>query len=136
MELKDLAGNHILSGIEVGQKTVERYFYQEACNYIKFTIDGTTYMALEDPDDGYRSYMHELEIVEEPCKIKLPNIFVCCHMRGNGDYENNDILVFVDFENKKEILEIGTGNYDDYYPYCVLNYYPENMSCNGGVVDE
>ena len=93
-------------------------------------------MALEDPDDGYRSYMHELEIVEDPCKIKLPSIFVCCHMRENGNYENNDILVFVDFENGKEILEIGTGNYDDYYPYCVLHYYPENMSCNGGVVDE
>ena len=57
-------------------------------------------------------------------------------MKGSCDYENNDILVFVDFENGKEILEIGTGNYDDYYPYCVLNYYPENMSCNGGVVDE
>ena len=136
MELKDLIGKHILSGIEVGQKTVERYFYQETCNYIKFTVDGTTYMALEDPDDGYRSYMHELEIVEEPCKIKLPNIFVCCHMRGNGDYENNNILVFVDFKNGKEILEIGTGNYDDYYPFCVLIYYPEYMSCNGGVVDE
>ena len=136
MKLKDLTGKHILSGIEVGQKTVERYLSKKTCNYIKFTVDGTTYMALEDPSDGYRSYMHELVIVEEPCKIQLPNIFVCCHMRGNGDHESNDIIVFVDFENGKEILEIGTGNYDGYYPYCVLNYYPEDMSCNGGVVYE
>lgn len=135
MELKDLIGKHILSGIEVGQKTVERYSYQETCNYIKFTIDGTTYMAFEDPNDGYRSYMEELKIVEEPCKIKLPNIFVRCHMEEDGDWIKNDILVFVDVENGKTILEIGTGNYDDYYPFCVLNYYPENMSCNGSVIE-
>ena len=135
MELNDLIGNHVLTGIEYGQKIVRQHFCEENCNYVKFTIDGITYMALEDPDDGYRSYMNELEIVEEPCKIKLPNILVCCHMKGDGEWAKNDILIFVDIENGKTILEIGTENYDDFYPYCVLNYYPENMSCNEDVIE-
>lgn len=44
--------------------------------------------------------------------------------------EVDDILVFVDVKNGKEILKVGTGNTDDYYPYCVLEYTPENLSCN------
>lgn len=133
MKLKDLIGKHILSGIEVGKKIVGNYGYEELCNYIKFTIDDTTYMALEDPDDGYRSYMRELIIVKEECQTKLPNISVCCHMKENSDYEYNNILVFVDVNSGKEILEIGTENYDDWYPYCVLEYHPENMFCNRNV---
>lgn len=131
MKLEDLIGKHILSGIEVGQKKDKGcYDWEELCNYIKFTIDDTTYMALEDPDDGYRSYMRELIIVEEECQTKLPNISVCCHMRESSvDY----VLVFLDVDSGKEIFEIGTANYDDWYPYCVLEYHPENMFCNRNV---
>lgn len=130
MKLKDLIGKHILSGIEVGQKKVKNYYGEELCNYIKFTIDDTTYMALEDPDDGYRSYMHELKVVEETCQTKLPNILVRCFMRKSSDYQKDDVLVFVDVKSRKEILHVGTANYDDWYPYCVLDYRPENMFCN------
>lgn len=130
MELRNLVGSHILSGIEVGTEKTKRYFREEPCNYIKFTLDGVTYLAREDPDDGYRSYMEELEIVEGTCKIKLPDVSVFCHMRGDTEYEVNDVLVFTDAMNCKEILAIGTENTNDYYPYCVLEYTPENMSCN------
>lgn len=81
MCLKELCGIHVLSGIEVGMREVERYGCKECANYIKFTLDGITYLAVEDPSDGYRSYMDDLEIVDETCKIKLPNVQVRCRMR-------------------------------------------------------
>ena len=126
VELQSLTGKHILSGIETGCVG-----YGEA-NYVKFTLDGVTYLAVEDPEDGYRSYMEDLVIEDSSCKIRLPNIEVVCHMMEDGRYERNNVLVFVDARNGKTILKIGTENYDDYYPYCVMDYRPENMSCNSG----
>lgn len=130
MELKDLVGKHILSGVETGVLARKYDFWEDECNYIKFTLDGVTYLAIENPDDGYRSYMNELEVSEEPCKIKLPNIEVVCTMMGDTKYESNDVLQFVDVLSGKEIMSVGTENYNDYYPYCHLEYHPENMYCN------
>jgi hypothetical protein len=131
VELKDLTGKHILSGIEIGKVVREAWYGgTEEPNCVKFTLDGVTYMAVEDPSDGYRSYMEDLVVVEEPCKIRLPDVEVICHMKEDDRYERNDVLVFVDALNGKTILELGTANYDDYYPYCVMEYIPENMNCN------
>ena len=132
-ELENLVGKHILSGIEIGVmdcKSVWGELYH--CNFIKFTLDGVNYLAMEDPADGYRSYMSGLEISDTPCKIRLPNIEVVCRMRSDGRWERNDVLEFIDILNGEIILAVGTANYDDYYPYCVLEYAPENMSCNEG----
>lgn len=133
MELEKLTGKHILSGIELGQKEVRDSWGYTIGNFVKFTLDGVTYIALENPDDGYRSYMEELEIVDEVCKTKLPDIEVVCSMRHDHTAhlgQDDDILSFVDANNGKEILAIGTANTNDYYPYCVFEYTPENMSCN------
>lgn len=131
MELRDLAGKHILSGIEVGEKRFgTRLYVIEEQRYVKFTLDGIHYLAVEDPDDGYRSYMEDLQTTDDPCEIPLPNVEAVCHMTEDSKWGNNDILVFVDAANGKEILRIGTGNCYDYYPYCVMEYTPENMSCN------
>lgn len=132
MELHELVGKHIFSGIEIGKMARDTYFYTEHHAYVKFTLDGVTYMAEEDPDDGYRSYMNDLVVAEEPCKIKLPNVAVVCRMMQDRNWEKNNVLIFTDAENGKDILAIGTANYDDYYPYCVMEYMPENMSCNEG----
>lgn len=135
MELNELVGEHILSGIETGTKQIEGFWGEETCNFVKFTLDGVTYLALEDPDDGYRSYMEELQIVEERCKFPLPNVKVICVMRKSeeeyGFHQEDDILSFIDAISRKEILAIGTANTDDYYPWCVMEYYPQNMACNG-----
>jgi hypothetical protein len=123
VKLCDLVGEHVLSGLETGTRDV----YGETCNCVKFTLDGVTYVAVEDPDDGYRSYMNGLYIVEEKCKVALPDIEVFCRMRDNG---SDDVLVFHDCLNGNEILAIGTEDYSDYYPICIFDYHPENMSCN------
>jgi hypothetical protein len=129
MELENLKGCHILKGIELGTREVDGFWKKTNSNYIKFTLDDTTYLAVEDEADGYRSYMRELEIVDEKCKIKIPNIQVVCKMRKER-YEDCDILEFIDLMNGEMILAIGTGNTNDYYPYCCFEYYPEKMACN------
>lgn len=131
MELKDLIGKHILSGIEVGTKDFKNYWgdIENRC-YIKFTLDGIHYLAMEDPSDGYRSYMEDLQTIDVPCEIPLPNVEVVCHMAELDSWGGDDVLAFIDAVNGKEILKIGTANCNDFYPYCVMEYTPENMSCN------
>ena len=131
MELKELVGAHILSGVEVGCEERQIYSWAEHRNYVKFTLDGVTYKAVEDPDDGYRSYMEELEVSETSCKTKLPDIEVFCVMSAVGEYEGeSDVLCFYDVLSGKKIMAVGTENTNDYYPYCILEYHPENMYCN------
>lgn len=132
MELKDLCGKHILQGIELGTTTVSDWCGEKTAQYVQFTLDGVTYVAIENPSDGYRSYCRKLAIIDNPCEISLPNIDVICLHRANGVgyYSKSDILEFVDCNNGKTILLVGTNNTDDYYPVCTFEYTPENMSCN------
>lgn len=131
MELFELIGEHILSGIEEGKTEIETWRnHYETAYYVKFTLDGKTYSAIEDPDDGYRSYMGELKEETEECEIKLPNIEVECRMKPDDENGSYDVLIFKDIKSKNDILEIGTDYSEDYYPCCVLGYYPEKMYCN------
>ena len=63
MELKDLVGEHELSGVDTTTERVKPYgdYYE----VVRFVIDGKTYKATEDPNDGYRSYLKELEVTDE-----------------------------------------------------------------------
>ena len=122
MTLNELTGIHVFSGIEVG--TIDK------CNYVKFTIDGVHYVAVEDPDDGYRSVCRELQVSNTAPKTTFMPQPVECSMMENYRYEKNDVLVVSDRFTGKVVLEIGTRNWDDYYPYFHLQYNPENMACN------
>lgn len=136
MKLRDLVGVHLMTGIETG--TVKRANWwsgEDNCNYVKFRLDGVTYMAVEDPDNGYRSMCRNLEVVDEECRTKLPDILVECKMRDDEHddiwgTEENDILEFYDVSNKQMFMAVGTGNTNDYYPYFAFEYTPEVLSCN------
>lgn len=43
-------------------------------------------------------------------------------MKDNDTYSVNDTIQFIDVVTGKVVLEIGTDNTDDYYPYCVMNW--------------
>ena len=133
MELKDLVGKHILQGIELGTEPADQGFWSVDSNFILFALDGVTYKATENPDDGYRSYLNDLEIVDKKPHIKIPDVEVVGIMREDDDSEKNDVIEFRDVNNGRCVLAIGTGNTYDYYPYCVLSYKSENMSCNDEV---
>lgn len=132
MKLIDLIGKHTFTGVELGiterARLARRY---GKVNSVKFELDGIIYMATENPDDGYRSYMNELEIINEPLKFKIPQMQVVCVHDTKDEYGyKSDILSFIDVENGKVFLRIGTKNTNDYYPYCLFEYKPENMHYN------
>lgn len=128
IEYKDLVGMHVLSGVEGGIRVEkDNWGDEEHCEYLKFELDGVTYLALEDPDDGYRSCCRDLVPVGEPCKTRFPGVQVLCRIDDRPDRSS---LMLLDAENGELVLEVGTDYSDGYYPVCLLNYHPENMSCN------
>lgn len=128
MKLKDLAGAHTLSGVDY-------IFDDHFGNRVLFCLDGITYEAVENPDDGYRSYMEELVISDKECENKFPKQDVMCEWSCENDRffgGDDDILSINDMITKKLVLKIGTQDVTDYYPACVMEYHPENMACNRG----
>lgn len=129
MELKDLVGVHQLRGVERGVINMNSDIWgrNELCNYISFCLDNTHYVCTEDPDDGYRSCMKNIEITNGPCKIFIPDTKVLCRM---SDDEDEDILEMLDISNGKLVLRVGTDHNDDYYPCYIAEWIPENLGCN------
>jgi len=132
MELTELVGKHLLSGIDITiEETSDRY-YTDTANVVLFILDGITYKAVEDPSDGYRSYLKELIISNEKVSNIFPPQEVVGKMKDNEKYSINDTIQFFDTTTGKVVLEVGTDNTDDYYPYCVIYWNPENLAINIG----
>jgi len=122
MKLSDLVGMHELSGVDTTQ--------EDDVDVVRFVLDGTTYKATEDPDDGYRSYLKEITVCAEDVSNNFPPQKVVGKMKDGG---SSDLIQFIDATTGKVALEVGTDNYNDYYPMCVLSWHPENLACNSGV---
>lgn len=133
MELKDLVGEHLLSGADFGikPKNEKEYEYEDA-NTITFVLDGRAYLVTEDPDDGYRSSMRDItEVTGVAIKNTFEPVRVLARYRERSTYGSScDILEVIDIVTTKVVLEVGTDNDDDYYPSYVANFTPENMAVN------
>jgi hypothetical protein len=126
VELKDLVGTHELGGVDLIDPKISGEDAQRCC----FVLDGVTYVCQENPSDGYRSYMDEIEITDQPISNLFAPQTMLCSMEDPGP-DKSDVLVMRDLVTGKEVLRVGTENTDDYYPYCVLQFSPQNMACNG-----
>ena len=124
MKLKDLVGNKKLDAVEVQSMAG---FYGD-CNLIKFRLDGIVYCAMEDVEDGYRSSMGYITVLDsDDVKNIFPAIDVICTY--NGEYDS-DLLVIYDAETRWVVLEVGTDRADYYYPFFVASFFPEAMITN------
>ena len=126
--LHSLCGLHKLSGVERRGVQSDEYAWCALVNQFLFTLDGVTYAATEDENDGYRSCMGKLEILDAKPAIMFDPIDVVCHMETGDDC---DILEMIDIRNGKTVLRVGTNYYDSYYPYFVNVWIPENLAVNG-----
>ncbi len=136
-ELKDLVGLHMLDAVDFEHITVkwgEDDEYGEDANVCRFRLDGTIWMAVEDPNDGYRSSMREITKLRANTKVKLVNVFppvqVLAVYHERRRYEACDILELRETATGKLVLTVGTENTDDYYPSFVASFEPENMPAN------
>ena len=133
MELKDLIGKHELDAVDFSTESIDDGFgYKEDSQVCRFRLDGIVYVASEDPDDGFRSCMRDLEIDESAIiKNEFNKIEVVGKYINESDYgDESDILVLIDVNTGEAVLEVGTKNTNDYYPYYVANFHPEAMSIN------
>lgn len=132
MELKDLVGEHLLSGFDTATKKAKNTWSEDA-EVIRFVLDGVTYKATGDSSDDYRSYLKEIEVTTETITNTFKPQKVVGKMKDNNNYEINDTIQFIDAVTGKIVLEVGTNNTDDYYPYCVMNWSPKNLAINVGL---
>jgi hypothetical protein len=149
MEVKDLTGEHILTGVDMENEDIEEYGGIFAdCQVINFVLDGKTLSAIEDPTDGYRSSMKDLkEAYKNPSAADsfrrsiflisispffVKNMFPECRVVGKIRDGQPDVIEFIDIVTGREVLSVGTDTTDDYYPSFVAEFLPENMTINWG----
>lgn len=133
MELSDLVGLHKLSGVDYSSESVEHYGEMEGRNCINFVLDGKTYTALEDSNDGYRSTMSEIKVSDFKVTNKFKPVKVVGTMRSEHHSCSYDILDFVDVATGKIVLSVGTDYTADYYPSFIYEWTPENLCLNQAV---
>ena len=130
VSFEELVGEHMLSGVEMGAIPASESDYWDR-NVVDFILDDRVFSASEDPGNGYRSCMRAF--VENRHGAKIRNRFrpvkvVARHIKHDNDGECS-ILELADVVNKKAVLRVGTS-YDDWYPYFVNEWTPENLSIN------
>ena len=131
INLSDLIGIHKLSGVEYGNEEFEDCFgNKDTRGRVIFVLDGIKYVAVEDPNDGYRSCCKEIEITEEKIYNQFEPIEVFCKMMEDGGMYSNDVLEIYGMQTAKLVLRIGTESYNGYYPMFIFEYKPENMAVN------
>jgi len=131
MELNELLGPHKLTGVDMNNESLNTYgSYFEDCQVINFVLDGKTYTATEDPNDGYRSNMRDIVKSKYNVKNKFPPCKVLGVMREKDEHHSHDILDLIDVKTNKVVLSVGTEDTDDYYPTWVGIFTPENMAIN------
>lgn len=133
MELKDLVGEHTLDAVDFSTERLPTYGDKlEDCNVMRFRLDGVVYVAIEDPEDGYRSSMKELKIDDAKTMTNVfPPIKVIGKHRTEGEFSGeDDVLELIDAVTGKIVIEVGTDDIDDYYPGFVSNFRPEAMVTN------
>ena len=119
MNLKDLAGNHTLSGVD---RLADYYGDPET---ISFRLDDKTYTVRQDHMDGYRSAASDdIDVSDDLPVFTFPPVDVVASWEG-GDPEFDDELLTIRVVDTNEIvLHVGTSRSDHYYPCFVCEYDP------------
>lgn len=136
-ELTDLIGKRRLDAVDFDNEQVKEIYGDgyEDCSVCRFRLDGVVYVAIEDPNDGYRSSMRSLVVANDATmKNVFPAIEVVGKHRTIDEYGNeHDVLELVDGITDRVVLEVGTDSTDDYYPSFVASFHPENMATNADI---
>ena len=99
-----------------------------------FKIGSIVLRAVEDENDGYRSSLSHIEIVEEYDELS----FTANPLSEIVIQTNRDFLYICDKDTNKNgerylWLRVGTDESDSYYPFFVFEYTPKDSSTKYGV---
>ena len=102
-----------------------------------FKLDSITLEAIEDPNDGYRSYLNSIVITKEEegtpggfFKTPLANVRIVSVSDPKkvdySDYTDGfEGWAFIDADDGHIWLVVGTSNTNDYYPGFTFDYRPK-----------
>ena len=119
-----------LEGIELD------YYGADSADHT-FNIDGIVFKVLENPDDGYRSYLGAIDYSDTHSSLffkrSVAKVKIIEFNEDPSDLDSSSRLAkgyrLVDVTDDHVWLQFGTGNYDDYYPYFMFSHYPKEQSC-------
>ena len=116
-DLSHFIGKHILTGVDTDSI--------DGASALRFTLDGVTYLAQENPDDGYRSMLGSIQLSDKPTKNNFPPCEVICKW-----VEQDSLIEFTDTTTNEAVMVLGTDWSDDYYPLSNLYFYSPAMAIN------
>lgn len=89
----------------------------------KFKLGDSVFEAIEDPYDGYRSYLDTLEIASKGnavfSRTPIASVFIML-----VDRESTQGYELIDAKTGHIWLRVGTDDYGDYYPCFIFQYEP------------
>jgi hypothetical protein len=94
-----------------------------------FKLGDRVWLAIEDEDDGYRSYLGSIEQRETKGFTFFATPLDC--VRIDTDASIDDGFRLVSVADGHVWLEVGTDNVNDYYPYFVFRYEPRDKGGPG-----
>jgi hypothetical protein len=105
-----------------------KFDFYGVCNN-EFKLGDTVFEALENPSDGYRSYLGSVEVRESDglffrsplARVRVEAVTATCSDEGWS---------LVDVEDGHEWLFVGTNYGDEYYPCFVFRYTPKPGQTN------
>lgn len=141
MEAKPLIadGMHWFSGIQefrIDENDERNDTWSDLDGYA-IIIDGNVYLAVEDHDDGYRSYAYLAD--GNKYGVEISNQFepqLVYAETGTEKVEEDDWTLrdasYFRLKNQygQTVLEVSTDYSESYYPLGVVEYHPENLPCN------
>lgn len=104
---------------------VDYEFYGVYNNYFK--IGNLIFEAIEDPSDGYRSYLDSVDMITSDREAKLEEIkkfFPKNPIAKVKIVADKDWINIIDSRQGHLWLSIGTDHSDDYYPNFYFTYAP------------
>lgn len=84
-----------------------------------FKVGFYTFEAVEDPDDGYRSWMDCIKVKDDNELIFFRTSLATVKLE-----QFDEIYQLTDVEDGHIWLQFGTERSDEYYPYFVFAYQP------------
>ena len=128
---KDFFGNMVEKArFDFFALTKHPFEFFGACNN-QFKVDAGVYEILEDPDDGYRSYMHGIMVPDSKeiflpisvAKVKFIKIDVDTK-KNSGDWDAERFTGYglEDLVDGHIWLKFGTNRSSDWYPCFVFRY--------------
>ena len=117
---KDLYGIYTLSGCEYS-------FDKNGFSSMRFILDGNTYEAVRDPEDGYRSSLGGIYRTTENCVQNIPDVEVEIMECPESNLNGIQFVVREDGYSARIVITVVTDHYDSWYPCAVMNFAPENF---------